>query len=76
MVEHPWAMVMASSLSEFRKCLDNTLRRMVGFLWCPAQDCELDSILMDSFQLSRFYDSVIPAPPTSHHPELAPSHSC
>lgn len=70
-VEHwnrlAWAVVTAPSLSEFRKCLDNALRHRVGFLWCPAQDWELDSILMGRFQLSRFYDTSTShiAPPSA-----------
>lgn len=69
----PWAVVMASSLSVLRKCLDNAIRHMVGFLWCPAQDWELDTIPMGPFQVSRFYvtsTSPIAPPRAGSWPQL------
>lgn len=32
----------AQSPAELKKCLDNSLRHMVGFLECPVQGQELD----------------------------------
>lgn len=64
---------MASSLPAFRKCLDNAIRHMVRFLWCPAQDWELDTIPMGPFQLSRFYvtrTSHIAPPRAGSQPQL------
>lgn len=34
----PMDMILASSLSEFRNCLDNGLRHMMGFLGLPSAD--------------------------------------
>lgn len=64
-VVEPWKrllreVIAAPSPKEFKKCLDNILRYMVGFLGCPVKDQELGSmILMGPFQLSTFYDSMI-----------------
>lgn len=62
-VEHqnsfPREVVTAPNLSEFKKGLDNAFRHGVGFLGCPAQGQQLDSmILMGLFQLRIFYDSI------------------
>lgn len=50
----------STRLTNFKKHLYKVPRHMVWFLWYSVQDQELDlMILMDTFQLSIFYDSVI-----------------
>lgn len=39
-------MVTARSLPELRRCLDNSLRRMIQFLGTPVWSWELDSVIL------------------------------
>ena len=56
----PRAVVMALSLPEFKKRLDNALRHRVWFLGDPVWSQELDlMILVGPFQLKIFYDPII-----------------
>ena len=55
----PRAVVTASSLPEFKKCLDNALRHGVWFWVGPVWSQELDlMIIVGPFQPRIFYDSM------------------
>lgn len=55
----PRAAVTAPSLTEFKKCLGNTLGHVVRFWGGPLESWELSSmILVGPSQLRLFYDSM------------------
>lgn len=53
----PKDVVVATRLTEFKVCLVNALRQMMGLLGYPVQGQGLDT--MDSFQVRIFHESMI-----------------